>query len=162
MKDIKQLIATLPQQGRLEWIGLRPARRAEINVVQQAELITDYGIKGDRSAERVGGKRQVTLIQAEHLIAIAACTGLDEVTPEMLRRNLLISGINLLALKDRTFRVGEALLEYTGLCSPCSYMEEVLGAGGYNAMRGHGGITAKILKGETISLGDRVQSIENH
>ena len=162
MKDIMQLIATLPQQGRLEWIGLRPARRAEINVVQQAELITDYGIKGDRSAERIGGKRQVTLIQAEHLPAIAACAGLDEVTPEMLRRNLLISGINLLALKDRTFRVGEALLEYTGFCSPCSYMEEVLGAGGYNAMRGHGGITAKIIKGETISLGDHVLSIDNH
>lgn len=162
MKEIQQLIATLPQQGRLEWIGLRPARRAEINVVQQAELVTDYGIRGDRSVEKVGGKRQVTLIQAEHLSAIAACAGLDEVTPEMLRRNLLISGINLLALKDRTFRVGEALLQYTGLCAPCSYMEEVLGAGGYNAMRGHGGITAKILKGETISLGDRVLSIENH
>ena len=162
MKEIQQLIATLPQQGRLEWIGLRPARRAEINVVQQAELVTDYGIRGDRSVEKVGGKRQVTLIQAEHLSAIAACAGLDEVTPEMLRRNLLISGINLLALKDKTFRVGEALLQYTGLCAPCSYMEEVLGAGGYNAMRGHGGITAKILKGETISLGDRVLSIENH
>ena len=162
MKEIQQLIATLPQQGRLEWIGLRPARRAEINVVQQAELVTDYGIRGDRSVEKVGGKRQVTLIQAEHLSAIAACAGLDEVTPEMLRRNLLVSGINLLALKDRTFRVGEALLQYTGLCAPCSYMEEVLGAGGYNAMRGHGGITAKILKGETISLGDRVLSIENH
>ena len=162
MKEIQQLIATLPQQGRLEWIGLRPARRAEINVVQQAELVTDYGIRGDRSVEKVGGKRQVTLIQAEHLSAIAACAGLDEVTPEMLRRNLLISGINLLALKDRTFRVGEALLQYTGLCAPCSYMEEVLGAGGYNAMRGHGGITAKILKGETISLGDPVLSTENH
>ena len=162
MKEIQQLIATLPQQGRLEWIGLRPARRAEINVVQQAELVTDYGIRGDRSVEKVGGKRQVTLIQAEHLSAIAACAGLDEVTPEMLRRNLLISGINLLALKDRTFRVGEALLQYTGLCAPCSYMEEVLGAGGYNAMRGHGGITAKILKGETISLGDPVLSAENH
>ena len=98
MKEIQQLIATLPQQGRLEWIGLRPARRAEINVVQQAELITGYGIRGDRSVEKAGGKRQVTLIQAEHLSAIAACAGLDEVTPEMLRRNLLISGINLLNL----------------------------------------------------------------
>jgi len=156
MKDIHQLMATLPQQGRLDWIGLRPARRAEINVVQQAELVTNHGIKGDRSAGKAGGKRQVTLIQAEHLPVIAACLGMNEVKPEMLRRNLLLSGINLLALKDRTFRMGETLLEYTGLCAPCSHMEEVLGAGGYNAMRGHGGITARILQGGLITVGDRL------
>ena len=160
MKTIQQLIATLPQQGRLEWIGLRPARRAEINVVQQAELITNYGIKGDRSAEKTGRKRQVTLIQAEHLPVIASCAGMDEVKPELLRRNLLVSGINLLALKDKTFQVGGAVLEYTGLCAPCSYMEEVLGEGGYNAMRGHGGITARIVKADSILLGDSVQVLE--
>ena len=160
MKTIQQLIATLPQQGRLEWIGLRPARRAEINVVQQAELITNYGIKGDRSAEKTGRKRQVTLIQAEHLPVIASCAGMDEVKPELLRRNLLVSGINLLALKDKTFQVGDAVLEYTGLCAPCSYMEEVLGEGGYNAMRGHGGITARIVKADSILLGDSVQVLE--
>jgi len=159
MKDIKQLIAVLPQQGRLDWIGLRPARRVAIRVVDEAELVANYGIKGDRSAEKAGGIRQVTLIQAEHLPVIAACAGLDDVTPQMLRRNLLVSGINLLALKDKTFCVGETLLEYTGLCSPCSYMEEVLGAGGYNAMRGHGGITARVVRGGTVTLGDRVHSI---
>jgi len=159
MKEIKQLIDTMPQHGRLDWIGLRPARRAAINIVNEAELIADYGIKGDRSAEKAGGKRQVTLIQAEHLPVIAACVGLDGVTPQMLRRNLLVSGINLLALKDRTFCIGETLLEYSGLCSPCSYMEEVLGAGGYNAMRGHGGITARVVRDGTITLGDRVHSI---
>ncbi|MEX8549076.1 MAG: MOSC domain-containing protein [Mucilaginibacter sp.] len=77
-----------------------------------------------------------------------------EVLPEMLRRNLVIQGINLLALKDKTFWVGEVLLEYTGECHPCSRMEEILGEGGYNAVRGHGGITARILNGGTINLGD--------
>lgn len=72
----------------------------------------------------------------------------------MLRRNIVIKGINLLALKDKTFWVGEALLEYTGECHPCSRMEETLGEGGYNAVRGHGGITARILNGGKITVGD--------
>ncbi len=160
MKDIHQLMATLPQQGRLEWISLRPARRAELDIVQKAECITDFGIRGDRSAEKQGGKRQVTLIQQEHLPVIASCLHMAEVSPELLRRNLLISGINLLALKDKVFSIGPVIMEYTGLCPPCSFMEETLGNGGYNAMRGHGGITARILTDGVINVGDTVRMVE--
>nr|MCU0888230.1 MOSC domain-containing protein [Rubritepida sp.] len=98
--------------------------------------------------------RQVTLIAAEHLAAIAAFLGRAALPPELLRRNLVIEGVNLLALKGRRFRLGGALLEHSGECHPCSRMEEVLGVGGYNAVRGHGGITARVLAGGPIALGD--------
>jgi MOSC domain-containing protein YiiM len=71
----------------------------------------------------------------------------------------VVKGINLLALKGKQFSIGEALLEYTGDCHPCSLMEESLGTGGYNAMRGLGGITAKIIKGGKISIDDVVKAL---
>lgn len=65
-----------------------------------------------------------------------------------------MAGINLAALKGRCFRLGEALMEATGECHPCSRMEEILGPGGYNAVRGHGGITARVVERGAVRLGD--------
>lgn len=179
-----ELLATLPRSGRLDWIGLRTARRAPVVGVSEVEVMVGLGLVGDHGrlmpprlralsagpteadklqarapANGTGGqgKRQVTLIQAEHLPVIAALAGVESVMPEQLRRNLVVSGINLLAFRDARFRVGEVLLEGTGGCHPCSRMEENLGEGGYNAVRGHGGITARVLEGGRIRLGDEVR-----
>lgn len=151
---IKELLAVIPQDGRLEWLGLRPAHREPVRVVTSVRAEAGRGLIGDRYAESPGTKRQVTLIQAEHLPVIARLCGHDSIPPEWLRRNLVVSGINLLALRDRQFRVGTVLLEGTGLCQPCSRMEETLGSGGYNAMRGHGGITARVLESGELRVGD--------
>ena len=153
---LQKLLDNLPQQGRLEWIGLRPQRGASILAVQTVRAEPGLGLEGDRFSGRIDSARQVTLIQQEHLPVIAACVGRDTVSPETLRRNLVISGINLLALKDKRFRIGEVLLEYSGACHPCSKMETALGPGGYNAVRGHGGITARVIRGGWMRLGDPV------
>jgi MOSC domain-containing protein YiiM len=142
--------------GRVEWIGLRARRRENPIVVDEARAVAGRGLAGDHYRPGGKGTRQVTLIQAEHLAVVGALLGGEAPDPRLLRRNLLVSGINLLALKGRRFRVGAALLEGTGLCHPCSRMEEALGWGGYNAMRGHGGLTARILEGGVIRVGDAV------
>jgi MOSC domain-containing protein YiiM len=168
---LRALTSRFPRAGRLDAVLLRPARRGTIESVDQVEALVARGLAGDRSAAYspagpLGSKRQVTLVQAEHLPVIAALAGLAAVDPLALRRNLVISGLNLLAtralFKDQPLllRIGaDVLLEVTGPCEPCSRMEEALGPGAYNAMRGHGGVTARVLAGGLLTVGDAVRCV---
>jgi MOSC domain-containing protein YiiM len=158
--ELGKLMAMLPRHGRVEWIGLRPRREVAMEPVAQVLAQTGAGLVGDRYSGG-SGKRGITLIQAEHLPVIAALSGHQSVAPATLRRNLVVSGLPLVALKGRRFRIGEVVLEGTEDCDPCSRMEAALGAGGFNAMRGHGGLCARILDGGTIRLGDVVVALQD-
>ena len=165
------LLREFPRRGRIEQICLRPGRDVPVVSVQHAVAVAGVGLTGDRTAARAstrpgGHKRQVTLIQAEHLPLLAAWSGRSALDAALLRRNVVVSGLNLLSA--RALFAGEvfelhlghpdegAVLEVTGPCDPCSKMEAVLGRGGYNAMRGHGGVTARVLRGGRFAVGDEV------
>lgn len=152
MESLKEMLHRVAQPGVVKWMGVRPTRRAPVVAVQGAWL-AETGLEGDHRASP--GKRAVTLIQAEHLAVIGACIG-REVLAEELRRNLLISGLNLLAFRGETLRVGDAVIRLTGPCAPCSRMEEALGHGGSAAVRGHGGMTAEVLRPGRIEVGSPV------
>ena len=154
---LEQLIENLPQQGKVEWISVRPEKRKAVKALTSVPVL-EHGLEGDHYAGR-SGKRSVTLIQKEHIDAMASLLHKEIIKPEDLRRNIVVSGINLLALKGRQFKIGTAVLEMTGLCHPCSRMEEALGEGGYNAVRGHGGINARVISPGLIKLKDKLEVI---
>ena len=141
--------------GVVEWIGLRSVRLAPVDVVQAAEL-TLSGFDGDHGRE---GPRALTLVQAEHLPVIASLAQVSEIMPETLRRNVVVRGINLMALRHDRLRLGQAEIKLTKPCSPCSRMERTIGPGAYNAMRGHGGWYAEILVPGRVTLGDTLVPI---
>ena len=159
MSSLEHLMSHFARAGTVEWIGIRPDKKAQMISLNSVMLEPSCGLHGDHYAGR-SGKRQVTLIQAEHLPVIASMMHMVSVTPDQLRRNIVVCGLNLLALKNKSFRLGEAILEYTGACHPCSRMETTLGFGGYNAMRGHGGITARVIRAGVVNVGDECVAIQ--
>lgn len=143
--------------GTLTWIGLRSKRREPMVVVEQATAIASQGLEGDhRMSKTAGSARQVTLISEEFIAQIAHFTDRHSIDPALLRRNLVVSGVNLNALRHQRFQIGEALFEATALCHPCSRMETALGKGAVAAMIGHGGLCARILSSGTIRLGEQL------
>ncbi len=140
-------------------MGLRPARHATMDIVREMMLESLTGVVGDHYGGS-GGARQVSLIGEENLAAIGAFMGGGPADPALLRRNIVVSGINLLALKGRNFSLGGAVLAYSGDCHPCSRMEKLLGPGGYNAVRGQGGILARVLQAGRVDIGDRLSRLD--
>jgi len=153
---LDKLCQSFPE-GRLEWIGVRSKRRGAVQVVDSALAVEGLGLEGDhRMSKTPGSSRQVTLISREFIEAIARHTGHSEIDPALLRRNLVISGMNLHLLRHRRLKIGEAVVETTALCHPCARMDEALGAGGAAAMYGYGGLCARIVQGGSLAVGDRV------
>ena len=156
MKDLLRIIS---QKGKVEWIGIRAKKKENLSVVESVKMEKGTGLVGDHFKGSSSGKRQVTLIQQEHLNAVSSILEKKKIDPKLTRRNIVVSGINLLSFKHQKFRIGDVTLETTGICTPCSRMEENLGSGGYNAMRGHGGITTTVIEDGEIKLGDTIELI---
>jgi MOSC domain-containing protein YiiM len=143
--------------GKLEWIGLRSERRGEVVVVDQAEAVVGLGLVGDhRMKKTLGSARQVTLISSEYIHQICQHTGHSAIDPRLLRRNLVISGMNMNLLRYQRLQIGDVILETNALCHPCSRMDENLGQGGTAAMFGYGGLCAKVIQGGVMKVGDEV------
>lgn len=159
MYKLEHLKQQFPHMGRVEWIGIRSNKSVPMTVLKEIEARRDHGLYGDKAGKRPGGKRQVTFIQAEYIPLLQSLLPNADISLANLRRNISISGINLNALKDQTIQVGDAVLQVTGFCHPCSKLEENLGQGVFNAMRGHGGLTAKVIESGRIALGDTVRVV---
>ena len=156
MIALKELLSRHAQDGLVDWIGVRGARHCDVASVSEADIAFD-GLAGDHARP---GKRALTLIQAEHIPVIAALIGRGDIATEVFRRNIVVSGLNLAALRGAEILMGTARLRITTVCAPCSRMETALGHGAYNAMRGHGGWCAEVVAPGHVSVGDPVKVLE--
>ena len=146
--------------GKLEWIGVRDKSEG-IFSTKSVIAIQGLGLEGDKITLKKSKKRQVTLMQKEHIsviLSLARENDQEKIKKIMyfFKRNLLISNYNVLNLKGNYFKIGEAEFYGTGDCKPCKKITDMLGRPMYDAMQGMGGITASVEKTGLIKINDKL------
>lgn len=143
--------------GRVELIVISPETGGETDSPGSVQALAGRGILGDRYCLPESGAdagRNLTLIERasfDHLEALGL--GVQEAE---LRRNIVVSGIDLNPLVGSEFTVGGVRCRATELCEPCRGIERRTKEGVLRALVGRGGIRAEILCDRTISVGDAV------
>jgi len=150
--------------GILEWIGVREKDK-DIKSVDEVIAIENLGLEGDKITLKKSKKRQVTLMQKEHIsviLSLANENNQDTIKNILyfFKRNLIVSKYNIQDLKGKYFRIGDAIFYGTGDCKPCKKIENLLGKCMFEAMQGMGGITASIVKTGKIKVKDEL-NLEN-
>jgi MOSC domain-containing protein YiiM len=148
--------------GTLLHIHVAAAASKPMRSLERANLIVGGGIEGDRYAARTGTysakhhiDRQVTLIEAETLDALARDHGI-ELAPAEHRRNLTTRGVPVNHLVGRYFRVGECVLFGGRLNMPCRYLEELTGKKVFKPLLNRSGLNCRIIVGGVVHTEDAV------
>jgi hypothetical protein len=115
--------------------------------IDEAGVIADFGIEGDRHA-RAGSSRQVVLTQREVLDALGLAAGAT-------REQLTVSGLGVLAAGDVLSLGSSVQLELVRPRVPCRVMDKVR-PGLRAQLEGRGGWCARVLSGGTLRCGDVV------
>jgi MOSC domain-containing protein YiiM len=119
------------------------------------ECVAGHGIRGDRFYDyRDNYKGQITFFSLEVFKRLARHFGLTSKSPGALRRNVVVSGIDLNELIGEEFSVQGVRLRGTGHCKPCYWLDQAFAPGTENFLEGNGGLRAQILSDGVIAVGN--------
>jgi MOSC domain-containing protein YiiM len=149
-------------KGIVEEIYIAPEGSAAMERVEEVRTLEGCGIEGDRYCEGTGYYTpygdvcEVTLIAAEDLDYIQTELGIRVKNGEH-RRNIITRGIDLDSLRRRRFRVGETVLQYDRPRPPCRHVQDLSEPGMTRALRGRGGICARVVEAGRIRARDAIE-----
>ncbi len=139
--------------GTVTALSTAPEYGAALQFPDEVTLVADVGIAGDRHA---GSVRQVTVVCTGELARAAAELGAPSIDGAATRRNIVVDCEQLPRAHGTRFTIGETELAVWRDCAPCELMDELFGAGARRALRERAGISATVIRGGSVRVGDPV------
>lgn len=151
-------------EGTVEHIYISSETAGEMVEKRTVEAVKERGLRGDRYFKGEGiwnemdsdetEASDVTFIEAEAVEAVRRDYDID-LEFEDPRRNITTRDVALNHLVDEQFQVGDVVCEGVGLCSPCGYMQGLVGKGNVaEALTHRGGLDARVVESGEITVGD--------
>lgn len=124
----------------------QPAGTALMTEVAEVECVAGKGLVGDRFfGWKEDYKGQVTFFEHEQYERLCEKFGAMGVPPSAFRRNIITKGVDLNALIGVEFEVQGVRFLGTQEAAPCYWMNQAFAEGAEEALKGHGGLRAKVL-----------------
>lgn len=124
----------------------KPAGEAPIIEVDEVECVADQGLVNDRFfGYKDNYKGQITFFEHEVYERLCQQFEAPDLSPSVFRRNVITRGVDLNSLIGTQFEIQGIRFEATEECRPCYWMDQAVGTGAELAMKGHGGLRARIL-----------------
>jgi MOSC domain-containing protein YiiM len=124
---------------------------------EEVEVRAGLGIVGDRYFGKPAHRdASVTVIAAEGVQELARELGSGPLDPLATRRNVVVRGAEVEALRGQLFSLDGVLLAGGRPANPCAWLDLVLADGAHRGMRGRGGIRCAPRTDGVLRLGPAV------
>ena len=143
--------------GTLIHISISPGHGRPDHSVEKIDAVQGKGLEGDR---HYGTRREVTLVATGELAEAAAMLGVDSIAEGSTRRNLTIDVPSIPRKHGTRVHIGDVTLAVWRDCAPCELMEKTVGPGARAALKGRAGVSATVVSGGVISVGDPVVIVD--
>ncbi len=137
-------------------IHVAKATRLPMRAVERVAVEAGRGIVGDRY--HGSRHRHVTVQSLEALVEAAEILG-RPVPAELTRRNITLTQGPVPTGQGERLRIGEVLLEVFRVAAPCKLLDDTLGPGAQEPLRGRAGTVFRVLEGGSLGVGDRSEAL---
>ncbi len=124
------------------------------------DCVAGKGLLGDRYFNHQEDyKGQITFFSAEVFERLCAKFEIRSKPAGVLRRNVIVSDIDLLSLVGCDFEIQGVKFRGAEHCAPCEWMDVAFAPGAKEFLKDNAGLRAKILTDGSITVGEAQLSI---
>ena len=132
----------------------RPPDDFLLQEVEKIECVAGHGIRGDRFYDHKDDYHgQITFFSRETFDALQMRFPDVDKSAGVLRRNVIVSGVDLNSLVGSEFELQGVRFLGTDHCRPCYWLDTAFAPGTKHALEGNGGLRARILTDGWLAIG---------